>query len=303
MASNESAFEPYSSFSELLARCEQSGKSIADLAIEHETAQTGQPRAAVLNRMAQLVAQMKTTIDRGIATSEPSVSGLTGGNAQKLIGLLQQPHTVMSPLVVRMMAYGLATLEENSRMRTIVACPTAGGSGSVPAVLIALEDELGIAREQSVLGLVTAGAIGELVARRMHLSGAAAGCQAEVGVACGMAAGAMVSVLNGTPAQVLDAAALSMQNLMGLVCDPVAGLVEVPCVVRNGLSSVQAASAATMALAGVCSFVPLDEVVDAMAEVGRAMPAKYKETAQGGLAQTPTGRQFMQQLYGNTPTT
>jgi L-serine dehydratase len=136
----------------------------------------------------------------------------------------------------------------------------------------------------------------------MFLSGSAAGCQAEVGVACGMAAAGMVEALGGTPKQVITAAALSMQNLMGLVCDPVAGLVEVPCVVRNGLSSVQAASAATMALAGVVSFVPLDEVVDAMVEVGRLMSPRLKESAEGGLAQTQTARAFTERLFGIVPT-
>jgi L-serine dehydratase len=181
-------------------------------------------------------------------------------------------------------------------MRRIVACPTAGGSGSVPAALLAVEDEHKIDPDQTVKGLIAGGVIGEITARRMMLSGASAGCQAEVGVASGMAAGGLVEMLGGTPEQVVEAAAISMQNLMGLVCDPVAGLVEVPCVVRNGLSGVQSAAAATMALAGVKSFVPMDEVVEAMAAVGKMMHPSLKETAEGGLAQTKTAKDFTERF-------
>jgi L-serine dehydratase len=215
---------------------------------------------------------------------------------------MDNPNCFLSPIEMRLIAYGLATLEENSRMHKIVACPTAGGSGSVPAVLVTLEHEKGLSPHQSLQGLLTAGIIGEIVARRMALSGSAAGCQAEVGVASGMAAGAIVEALGGSPRQVLEAAAISMQNLMGLVCDPVAGLVEVPCVVRNGLSGVQSAAAATMALAGVKSFIPIDEVITAMAEVGRLMHPRLKESAEGGLAQTPTALAFTKVFDAVKPT-
>lgn len=291
----------YNSFEELLTYCDEHQCSIADAALTQEGRLSGRNREELLGGMRTILQQMRDTVASGVASEEKSMSGLTGGDAKRLMGFMASDQCFLSPMEIRMMAYGLATLEENSRMKKIVACPTAGGSGSVPAVLVALEHEKGIDPERTTLGLVTAGCIGELVARRMFLSGSAAGCQAEVGVASGMAAGAVVEALGGTPQQVITAAAISMQNLMGLVCDPVAGLVEVPCVVRNGLSGVQAAASATMALAGIRSFVPLDEVVDAMAEVGRLMSPRLKESADGGLAQTPTALKFTQSFFGPAP--
>lgn len=286
----------FDSFTELLTYCQENNCSIAEAAIANEQMNTGQDREAILSGIRTLLAQMRETIEAGIESIEKSVSGLSGGDAKKINDFINQPNCFFGKTAMKMMAYGLATLEENSRMKKIVACPTAGGSGSVPSVLIALETEQDIDPEKSVMGLLTAGMIGKLVARKMFLSGSAAGCQAEVGVASGMAAGAIVEVYGGTPEQVLTAAAISMQNLMGLICDPVAGLVEVPCVVRNGISGVQAGVAATMAMAGVNSFVPVDEVVDAMAEVGKLMHPALKETAEGGLAQTKTAIEFTQGL-------
>lgn len=291
----------YNTFNELLDYCAQNQCSIADAALAQEKALSGKNRDEILQGMRGILQQMRDTIESGIDSEEKSMSGLSGGDAKRLMAFMHDEKNFLSPMEIRMMAYGLATLEENSRMKKIVACPTAGGSGSVPAVLVALEHDKGVDPEQTTLGLVTAGCIGELVSRRMFLSGSAAGCQAEVGVASGMAAGAIVQSLGGTPEQVLTAAAISMQNLMGLVCDPVAGLVEIPCVVRNGLSGVQSAAAATMALAGVKNMIPMDEVVDAMAEVGRLMSPRLKESADGGLAQTPTARKFTQAFFGTSP--
>lgn len=288
----------YENFKELLTQCQTDNCSIADAALQYEERFSGEKREDILKGVRQILQQMRDTIASGIDSEEKSMSGLSGGDAKRVMTFLNKPQCFLSPLEIRMMAYGLATLEENSRMRKIVACPTAGGAGSVPAVLIALEHEQKTTPADTERGLITAGCIGEIVARKMHLSGAAAGCQAEVGVASGMAAGGLVEMMGGSPEQVLEAAAISMQNLMGLVCDPVAGLVEVPCVVRNGLSGVQAASSAIMALAGVKSFVPLDEVVDAMSEVGKLMHPSLKETADGGLAQTPTAIAFTNRFFG-----
>lgn len=288
----------YQSFQELLEYCGENQCTIAEAALHYEASLSGKSHDEIKAGMQVILQQMRDTIASGIDSEEKSMSGLSGGDAKRLMEFMKTGKSFLSPIQMKIMAYGLATLEENSRMKKIVACPTAGGSGSVPAVLIALEHECGITPEQSVMGLLTAGCIGEIVSRRMFLSGSAAGCQAEVGVATGMAAGAAVEVMGGTPEQVLHAAAISMQNLMGLVCDPVAGLVEVPCVVRNGLSGIQAASSATMALAGMKSFIPVDEVVDAMAEVGRLMSPHLKESADGGLAQTKTGKAFTKQFFG-----
>lgn len=287
----------FETFSELIGYCEDNNLSVAEAAIAREMSNTGQDRESILAGMRNLLDQMRATIQSGIASEEKSFSGLSGGDAKRMMDFLDKPQCFFSPVEIKMMAYGLATLEENARMKKIVACPTAGGSGSVPAALIAVEEEMKLDPEKTALGLVSAGCIGELVSRRMMLSGAAAGCQAEVGVASGMAAAGLVEMMGGAPQQVVEAAAISMQNLMGLICDPVAGLVEVPCVVRNGLSGVQAASSATMAMAGVKSFVPMDEVVDAMVEVGKLMHPALKESAEGGLAKTRTAESFTRTLY------
>lgn len=290
----------FESFEDLLKYCKEKNLSLAEAAIEDEMQESGRSREEILAHMGNLVAQMAETVDSGIHSTEKSMSGLSGGDAKRIMDFMDNDANVVSSMITRLMAYGVATLEENARMRKIVACPTAGGSGSVPAVLIALEHEKNMPRERTIMGLVAAGIVGEITSKRMFLSGAAAGCQAEVGVASGMAAAGMVEAMGGTPEQVLSAAAISMQNLMGLVCDPVGGLVEIPCVVRNGLSSVQSVAAATMALSGVVNFIPLDEVVDAMAQVGRLMPRQLKETAEGGLAQTPSALKFTEQFFNTT---
>jgi L-serine dehydratase len=286
----------FNSFQELLQHCQEKRCSISEAALQYEEAYSGKNREEILNGMRAILQQMRETVRSGIHSEEKSMSGLTGGDAKRIMDFMNQPQCFLSPIEMKMIAFGLATLEENSRMKRIVACPTAGGSGSVPAALIAVEQEKLVDPEQTLKGLIVAGVIGEITARRMFLSGSAAGCQAEVGVASGMAAGGLVEMMGGNPAQVINAAAISMQNLMGLVCDPVAGLVEVPCVVRNGLSGVQAAAAATMALAGIQSFVPMDEVVEAMAAVGKLMHPSLKETAEGGLAQTPTAKAFTERF-------
>ncbi|WP_373531088.1 L-serine ammonia-lyase, iron-sulfur-dependent, subunit alpha [Vampirovibrio sp.] len=286
----------FNSFQELLHYCQEKHCSISEAALQYEEAYSGKNREEILSGMRVILQQMRDTVESGIHSEEKSMSGLTGGDAKRIMDFMNQPQCFLSPVEMKMIAYGLATLEENSRMKRIVACPTAGGSGSVPAALIAVEQDRQVPPEQTLKGLITAGVIGEITARRMFLSGSAAGCQAEVGVASGMAAGGLVEMMGGSPTQVVHAAAISMQNLMGLVCDPVAGLVEVPCVVRNGLSGVQASAAATMALAGIQSFVPMDEVVEAMAAVGKLMHPSLKETAEGGLAQTPSAKAFTERF-------
>lgn len=286
----------FNSFAELLDYCRANQCSVSEAALRYEETYSGKQREAILEGMRAILQQMRDTVQSGIASDEKSMSGLSGGDAKRVMAYMQSGKSFLSPIEMKMIAYGLATLEENSRMRRIVACPTAGGSGSVPAALVAVEEEQGIDPEKTLQGLIAAGLIGEITARRMMLSGASAGCQAEVGVASGMAAAGLVEMMGGTAEQTVNAAAISMQNLMGLVCDPVAGLVEVPCVVRNGLSGVQAAASATMALAGVQSFIPMDEVVEAMAAVGKLMHPSLKETAEGGLAQTPTAKAFTERF-------
>lgn len=286
----------FASFKALLAYCQSEACSIGEAALRYEESLGERTREEILQGVGQILEQMRATIESGLYSEEKSLSGLTGGLSKKVIEFQNSPQAFMSPLEHRMIAYALATLEENSRMRRIVACPTAGASGVVPAVLTALAQEKEIPMSQLQNALLAAGLVGEIVSRRMFLSGAAAGCQAEVGVATGMAAAGIVEALGGTPQQALDATAIAFKNMMGLVCDPVAGLVEVPCVKRNGIAGIHASAAATMSLAGIASFVPLDEVVDAMVSVGQLMSPKLKESAEGGLAKTPTAVVFTEQL-------
>lgn len=292
----------FSCFKDLLAYCQQENCSIGEAALRYEESLGERSRETILAGVERILTQMRETIESGLYSDEKSMSGLSGGFSRKMMAFQDSSQAFMSPLEHRMIAYALSTLEENSRMHKIVACPTAGASGVVPAVLIALSQEKAIPSDKLAKALLAAGMVGEIVSRRMFLSGAAAGCQAEVGVATGMAAAGIVEAVDGTPQQALDASAIAFKNMMGLVCDPVAGLVEVPCVKRNGIAGVHASAAATMALAGIYSFIPLDEVVDAMVAVGQLMSPKLKESAEGGLAKTKTAVSFTEKLY-NAPKT
>lgn len=294
MSKNETRF---ARFQDLLRYCREEHCSIAEAALRYEERREERSREEILQGVRKILEQMRATIEAGLYSEEQSLSGLSGGFSKKVMAFIDSPQSFMSPLEHRMIAYALATLEENSRMRKIAACPTAGASGVVSAVLLALSQEKNIPMERLEKALLAAGMIGEIASRRMFLSGAAAGCQAEVGVATGMAAAGIVEALEGTPQQALDAVAIAFKNMMGLVCDPVAGLVEVPCVKRNAVAGIHASAAATISLAGVASFIPLDEIVDAMVTVGRMMPSALKESAEGGLAKTDTAIAFTEELY------
>ncbi|MNI64523.1 L-serine dehydratase, alpha chain [compost metagenome] len=194
------------------------------------------------------------------------------------------------------MAYALAVSEINASMGRIIATPTAGSAGIIPGVFVSIQKRFGFDDDHMVFGLFAAGAIGYVIANNSFVSGAEGGCQAEVGSAIGMAAGALTELRGGTPAQAVHAVGLGLKNTLGLICDPVGGLVEIPCIVRNGFGAVTALAAADMALAGVRSVIPSDEVIQVMLEVGSSMPEKHRETAGGGLAQTPTGKAIMSSL-------
>ena len=240
---------------------------------------------------------MKNAAMSGIATGMKSVSGLTGGDAATYYNYLRNHKSLLGSMESKAVAYALGTSGYNAAMGVVVACPTAGAAGIVPGVLIAAQEEYGFSDREAVYGLLTASAIGGVVATRATISGAAGGCQAECGTAAAMAAAALVEVMGGSARQCVDAAALALKNCLGLACDPVAGLVEVPCVKRNGVYAVMAISAADMALAGIRSFIPLDEVIDAMYQIGCSMPSCIRETAEGGLAATPTGVAARRRLF------
>lgn len=218
-----------------------------------------------------------------------SMGKLVGREAKLLAQAYNEGKIFLDPLTVKAMVYSLAVMVENSRMGVIVAAPTAGAGGVVPGMLLALEEERDVDSEKTIRGLAVAGGIGSLVSIQASISGAAGGCQNEVGVAAAMGAGAACYMMGGSTHQSIHAAALGLKNVLGLVCDPVGGLVEVPCVKRNSFYAVHGLTAAQLALAGVDSVIPMDEVVEAMVRIGRQLPHGLRETAEGGLATTMTG--------------
>lgn len=239
---------------------------------------------------------MEESLKRGLTNYEKSVSGLTGGDAVKLYAYRQHGYT--GEVVLSAAASAVGVSEVNAVMGRIVACPTAGSCGIVPAAIYAAAEKNGNNIDEIVDALFTASGIGMVVEANASIAGAYGGCQAECGTAAGMAAGALVQLAGGTPEIVGNAVALAIKNLLGLACDPVAGLVEVPCVKRNGFIAVHAMVAADMAMAGVQSVIPVDDVIDAMNRIGRSMPSSIKETAEGGLATTKTGLRLTKEIFG-----
>ena len=264
--------------------------SLARLALDTEAKDQGRPVEEIRAALARALAVMRGAIAQGVTGDHRSASGLVGGDAAKLRAGPAGPlaGTVFRDVLMR----ALAVQEINAAMGVIVAAPTAGGAGVLPAVLTGLADAKKIPDEQLIDALATAGLIGAVVAERASLSGAEGGCQAETGAAAAMAAGAGTELLGGTPTQVGHAVALAQQGTLGLVCDPLGGLVELPCVFRNATGSAIALAAIEMAMAGITFAIPADEVIDTMGEIGRNMDVRYRETAGGGLAATPTGRRL-----------
>lgn len=246
-------------------------------------------------RVKNILNTMKEAVSNGLNTNELSKSGLSGENtalvkeAIEALKLDGARFSTLSPVQKKVIIYTLSVIEENARMGKIAACPTAGSCGIVPGVLIALGEELSLPNEKLVDALILAGIIGEIVSSKMALAGAVAGCQAECGVAAAMAAGAVCFILGGRNEDILNACALSLKNILGLTCDPVSGLVEVPCVKRNVFMAFNALVAAELSLFGVKSKIPLDDVVDAMKETGELMAVSLKESSEAGLAKTKTG--------------
>jgi L-serine dehydratase len=280
----------YSSLAAAIRDAESQKKSLGLLALETESRDQARPVQEIRDALARALKVMRGAIDQGMVGDLHSASGLVGGDAAKLrVG----PAGPLSGTPFRdVLARALAVQEVNAAMGVIVAAPTAGGAGVLPAVLTGLAAARGIQDEQVITALATAGLIGAVVAERASLSGAEGGCQAETGAAAGMAAGAATEMLGGSPSQVGHAVALAQQATLGLVCDPLGGLVELPCVFRNATGSAIALAAIEMALAGITFAIPADEVIDVMGEIGREMDVRYRETAGGGLAATPTGRRL-----------
>ena len=280
----------FSTGRELIALCEKEKLTIAEVMIRREAETSEKARDELVNEMFENLLTMQKSIRFGLEENQQTVTGLAGGNAEKLMAYAEKAN--MGRDMAQICAAALAVAEVNASMGRIVAAPTAGACGVLPAVLVNYQKEKGTADEQIVRALYTAAGIGQVVAARAYIAGASGGCQAEIGTASAMAAGALTALGGGTPSQITHAAAMALKNLLGLVCDPVGGLVEVPCVKRNVIGSVNALSAADMALAGIISRIPPDQVIDAMREVGDQMHPSLRETGQGGLANTPAAREW-----------
>ena len=280
----------YRSLQHAIRDAEAQGITLGKLALNTEAKDQGRPVQEIRDALARALEVMRGAIRDGLTGEHKSASGLVGGDAAKM---RTGPAGPLAGTPFRdVLARALAVQEINAAMGVIVAAPTAGGAGVLPAVLTGLADAREISDEKLIDALATAGLIGAVVAERASLSGAEGGCQAETGAAAGMAAGAATEMLGGTPTQVGHAVALAQQGTLGLVCDPLGGLVELPCVFRNATGAAIALAAIEMAMAGVTFAIPSDEVIDTMGEIGRDMDVRYRETAGGGLAATPTGRRL-----------
>ncbi len=279
----------FESIAEWFTLAAEAGLDLPDVVLRRESKETGAGEEEIRDRVSDALAVMRAAVDEGLAIDQPSPSGLSGGRARRLAG---SGPGLLGPSFTAVLARAIATLEVNARMGLIMATPTAGAAGVVPAVLLTLQDLRGWSDEQLIDAMLVAGGTGAVIADRASISGAGGGCQAETGSAAAMAAAAVTWLEGGTPEQVAHAIGLTVQGMLGLICDPVAGLVEIPCVYRNATGAVQALAAAEMALAGLDFPIPVDEVIDVMGEVGRKMDVRFRETALGGLATTPTGQKI-----------
>lgn len=289
----------YLSIAELVEAATESDKRISDIVLQdHARAMASEP-SVLLKKMHSNYCVMRESIQKGCAPNIRSTSGLTGGDAYKLYDLYRQNKTLSGSLIAGALWRALATSELNAAMGRIVAAPTAGSCGILPAALVTMQEERHLPADDCVMALFTASAVGMVIGNQASLAGAAGGCQAECGSASAMAAAAIVELAGGKPQMCAEAVAIAIKNILGLVCDPVAGLVEIPCIKRNAGGISTAFMAAELALAGIKSYIPADETIIAMKRIGDSMPSTLKETAEGGLAITPTAQKLNNQVFGN----
>ena len=273
-------------FKQLQESCEAYNKAIYEVALDNEASQGENSEYKVRLQAKKSLDAMKEAIKIGLTSTEKSPSGMSGDDCDKL--QKSEFSSLLGDTANKMMVFALATSEQNLRMGTIVACPTAGSCGIVPAVLVAYAEDNNVEECEQINALITAGEVGRLVSNKMALAGAVGGCQAECGVASAMAAAALTQMRGGNVKQIINAVALSLKNILGLTCDPVCGLVEIPCVKRNPFLAIHAVTASDLAMADITSVIPIDEVVDAMEQTGQLMSPLLKESSQGGLAKTKT---------------
>lgn len=281
---------------ELLKLCSDNNKKISDIVMEKDASTSGLSLDELKTKMAETLDVMKDSANAGLDKEIISISGLTGGNAKRMEDYRKKHEPISGVFINAAMARAFSTSEVNASMGKICASPTAGASGILPAAMLAASEKLDLDDDQLISGLFNAAGIGQIVAKNATVSGAEGGCQAECGVAAAMAASAIVEMAGGSPKQSLDAAGFALTNIMGLVCDPIGGLVEYPCALRNASGVINGLISADMALANVEALVPFDEVVEALYEVGKALPESLRETALGGLAATNTAKDLNNKL-------
>lgn len=284
---------------ELLERCERENTNIGEIAIKSEMEESGLTREEVINGMKEVLDVMKNSSKIGTKQIIFSVSGIIGGDSTKLNNYAEKGVTLSGDTMVKAMSYAMSSSELNASMGKIVAAPTAGACGILPSVLMICKEKLDLSDKELIDAMAVAGGIGIIIGQNATISGAEGGCQAETGSAAAMAAGAAVYLMGGSPQMCLDAGAIILMNLLGLVCDPVAGLVELPCAFRNAQGAVSALTTADMIMAGVRSRIPFDECVDAMYEVGKSLNESLRETGIGGIAGTPTGKKIKWMIFGD----
>lgn len=289
----------YQSVKDLVRTAEIQQKALSELVIEAECHESGSNRKEVWQRMRSNLLTMRAAIKQGEnELGVRSKTGLTGGEAIKLKKYRAERKTLSGDVMMAAVENAIATNEVNAAMGVICATPTAGSSGTLPGALFMLEKRLGLSEDQMIRFLFTAGGLGLIIANHAGIAGATGGCQEEVGSASAMAAASAVEAAGGSPEQSSQALAIALSNLLGLVCDPIAGLVEIPCVKRNAIGAGNALIAADMALAGCTSMIPADECISALDKVGRSMPVDLRETGLGGLAGTPTGQAIKAKIFG-----
>ena len=289
----------YQSIAALAAAATEKGTTISDMVLKEQAAEIEQPEEEVFERMAATLDAMRHAAAEGIRPETRSLSGLSGGDGHRMRQYAMTGRALGGEFMARATSIALAIAEYNAAMGKIVAAPTAGSCGILPAAVLTMMEKRGISERAAILSLFTAGGVGMVIANQASISGAEGGCQAECGAASAMAAAALVELAGGDPDMVVNAVAIAIKNLLGLVCDPVAGLVEVPCIKRNAGGIFIAIGAADMALSGIRSVIPADEVISAMREVGEALPGSLRETAEGGLASTPTGLAIKARIFGD----
>lgn len=283
---------------ELIEICKERNVKLSELAIISEIEETGRTRNQAIAEMVKNLKTMKDAASKAMDKEVISVSGLIGGDGHRLKKYVEAGNSLCGNFMVKAMARAISCSEVNASMGRIVACPTAGSCGILPSVIITAGEQLGKTDEELIEALFCSAIVGQVIAQNASISGAEGGCQAECGTAAAMGAAAVVEMMGGTPEMSLNAAAIVIKNILGLVCDPIAGLVEVPCAKRNAAGAVSALTTADMVMAGVESKIPFDDVVLAMYKVGKSLPPELRETAQGGLAITPTGLKLKEQILG-----